>query len=132
MPGPDVIDQFDQPLALPLRGLDSEELAVVQVKVVDPSHVERPELGVKFLHLQLTQEGRELHGPLEVDREHGAGGEDRDQREVGVHQHRPVGRTQSGELLKQWRLKMVSEVCMYSTLQYSTVQQSRVQYSTAK
>ena len=87
MPGPDIINQPQQPLTLQLRGaLHWEELGEVKVKVVDPRHVERSQFGVEFLHLQLPQEGRELHGPLHVEREHGGGGEDRHQRQVGAQQ----------------------------------------------
>ena len=100
MPRPDIINQPQQPLSLQLRGtLDREELGEVKMKVVDPRHVERSQFGVEFLHLQLPQEGRQLHGPLHVEREHGGGGEDGHQRQVGAQQDRPVCRTESGELL---------------------------------
>ena len=87
MPRPDIINQPQQSLSLQLGGtLHREELGVVKMKVVDPRHVERSQFGVEFLHLQLPQEGRELHGPLHVEREHGGGGEDGDQRQVGAEQ----------------------------------------------
>ena len=87
MPRPDIINQSEQPLSVLVRGtLHREELGVVKMKVVDPSHVERSQFGVEFLHFQLPQEGRELHGPLHVEREHGGGGEDCDQRQVGAEQ----------------------------------------------
>ena len=100
MPGPDIINQPQQSLPLQVRGaLDSEELGVVQVEVLDPRHVERPQLGVEFLHLQLPEERGQLHGPLHVEREHGGGGEDGHQGQVGGQQDWAVGGTEPGELL---------------------------------
>ena len=100
MPGSDVIDKSQESLAVQLRGLDIEELAVVQVKVIYPRHIEGPQLAVQLLHLELPQQRRQLHCPLHVHGEHGAGVEDGDQGQVGVQQHQPVGGTQPGELLE--------------------------------